>query len=170
MPPGTTRADFYTGGFRLSADVATGDRRLLEVLRDTSRQYIDVRRVCVEALDGGSESAQYQAGLLSKADIEWAAIRAEPPRAESRLYGFVKKSPVRVALVLRTCRIEGNVHVESGSTDPAVFFLRGLEKGTERFLAVTSAVITPCPADIESPLGLAIVNRAPVRLLSVLRG
>jgi hypothetical protein len=47
--------------------------------------------------------------------------------------------------------------------------LRGLEKGTERFIAVTSAVITPTLQDGESTLGLAIVNRSAVRLFSVLR-
>jgi len=169
LPPGTTRADFYTGRYRLSGDVATGDRRLVEVMRDPTRQYLDVRRLRVEALDGSEQPAEYADGLLSKADVEWVAIQVEPPRAEARLYGFVKKAPVRVAVVLRTCRIEGNVHVESGSTDPAGFFLRGLEKGTERFIAVTSATVTPAPDGTNSALGLAIVNRSAVRLFSVLR-
>jgi hypothetical protein len=128
-----------------------------------------VRRLCVAPIDGSEEPIEYADGLLNKADVEWVAIRAEPPRGEARLYGFVKKAPVRVGLVLRTCRIQGNVHVESGSTDPASFFLRGLEKGTERFIAVTSAVITPSLQDGESRLGLAIVNCSAVRLFSVLR-
>src|SRR6266508_2044815 len=60
---------------------------------------------------------------------------------------------LREALVLRSFRIEGNVHVESGSTDPVVFFLRGLEKGTERFIAVTSAIVTPTPLGPRAPSG-----------------
>lgn len=169
LPPGITHAEFYTGRYRLSGLVPTGaNRRLIDALRDPNRQYLDLRRVHLEALDGSEPVADYAEGLLTKADIEWVRVVAEPPRAEARLYGFIKKSPVRVALVLRTCRIEGNVHVESGSTDPIAFFLRGLEKGSERFLAVTSATLTPDPTQTEGPLGLAIVNRAAVRMISVL--
>jgi hypothetical protein len=99
--------------------------------------------------------------------VDWVAVRAEPPRAEARLYGFVKKSPVRVAFVLRNCRIEGTVHIESGSTDPMNFFLRGMEKG-ERFIPVTGATVTPAPMG-DATVGLAIVNRGAVRMFSVLR-
>jgi hypothetical protein len=172
LPPGTTRAEFYTGRYCLSGDVFTGnDRRLIDALRDPTRQYLEVKRLSARPLDGADEPpAEYADGLLNKGDVEWAAVVAEPPRAEARLYGFVRKAPVRVALVLRTCRIEGNVHVESGSTDPVAFFLRGLEKGTERFIAVTAATVTPAPPGVDGPLGLAIVNRTAVRLFSVLRG
>ena len=167
LPPGTTRADFYMGRYCFSGVVATAKGRLIEGLRDQTRQYLDVRRVRIEALDGAEPSVEYADALLTKADIEWVAVRAEPPRAEARLYGFVRKSQVRVALVLRTCRVEGTVHVESGATDPIVFFLRGLEKGAERFIAVTSATVTPSPTG-DSALGLVIVNRSAVRLVSVL--
>src|SRR5438105_5163032 len=125
LPPGTTRAEFYTGRYCISGDVFTGnDRRLIDALRDPTRQYLEIKRLHTRALDDGNEpSAEYTDGLLNKGDVEWAAVLAEPPRAEARLYGFVRKAPVRVGLVLRTCRIEGNVHVESGSTDPVAFFL-----------------------------------------------
>ncbi len=172
LPPGTTRAEFYVGRYCLAGDVFTGnDRRLVEVLRDPTRQYLEVKRVRSRALDDSAEPpAEYGEGLLNKADVEWAAVVAEPPRAEARLYGFVRKAPVRVGLVMRTCRIEGNVHVESGSTDPVAFFLRGLEKGSERFIAVTSATVIPAPPGVEGTIGLAVVNRTAVRLFSVLRG
>jgi len=172
LPAGTTRAEFYTGRYCVSGDVFTGnDRRLIDALRDPTRQYLDIKRLRTRALDDASEpTAEYPDGLLNKADVEWAAVVAEPPRAEARLYGFVRKAPVRVALLLRSCRIEGNVHVESGSTDPVAFFLRGLEKGTERFIAVTTATVTPLPSGVDGPLGLAIVNRTAVRVFSVLRG
>jgi hypothetical protein len=168
LPPGTTRADFYAGRYCLSGLVPTTDRRLLDTLRDQTRHYLDIRQVRTVALDGSEPPVEYPDGLVTKSDIEWVAVRAEPSRAEARLYGFVRKSPVRIALVLRTCRIEGNVHVEHGSTDPVAFFLRGLEK-SERFIAVTSATVTPAPAGIDGQLGLAIVNRSAVHMFSVLR-
>jgi hypothetical protein len=169
MPAGTTLADFYMGPYRISGLVPTANRRLIDVLREPTRQYLDLRRVQLDTLDGSEPSPEYVDGMLTKADIDWVAVRAEPPRAEARLYGFVKKLPVRVALVLRSCRVEGDVHVESGSTDPIVFFLRGLEKGTDRFIAVTSATLTPHPSGSDSPLGLVIVNRSAVRMVNVIR-
>jgi hypothetical protein len=165
---GTTRADFYAGRYCLSADVLTGERRLVEALRDPTRQFLEVRQLHVVALDGSEPPAEYPEGLLSKTDVEWVAVRAEPPRAEARLYGFVKKSPVRVAFVLHNCRIEGTVHIESGSTDPVNFFLRGLEKG-ERFILVTGATVTPPPMETDEMPGLVIVNRLAVHMFSVLR-
>jgi hypothetical protein len=167
LPPGTTRADFYTSRYCISANVHTGDRRLIDALRDQTRHYLEVRRVRAVALDAEEAPAEYADGLLSKVEIEWVTVRAEPPRAEARLYGFVKKAQVRVALVLGRCRIEGNVHVESGATDPAAFFLRGVEK--ERFIVVTAATVTPAPAGIDGILGLAIVNRTAVRLFGTWR-
>jgi hypothetical protein len=38
LPSGTSRAEFFTGRYGISAEVPTGDRRLLEVLRDNTRQ------------------------------------------------------------------------------------------------------------------------------------
>ena len=169
LRPGITRADFYCGRYRISGDASNGDRRLVDALRDPTRQYLDLRRVRVTALDGAEPPAEHADALLSKADVEWVAVRAEPPRAEARLYGYVRKVPVRVALVLHTCRIEGTVHVDSGATDPVHFFLRGLEKGTERFVAVTEPTVIPAPEDTDETLKLAIVNRASVRLYTALR-
>jgi hypothetical protein len=169
LPAGTTRADFCTGRFRTTADVLTGERRLLDVLRDTTRHYLDVRRLRVlpsEALD--AVPVEYTEGLLHKADIDWVAVRAEPPRAEGRLYSLVKKSPVRVALVLGEHRIEGNVFVENASTDPVSFFLRGVEKSSERFVAVTGASISSASGHVDEA-GLVIVNRGAIRIFSVVR-
>jgi hypothetical protein len=169
LPPGTTRADFVCGSYRISADIATGDRRLLDLLRDTTRHFVDVRSMRVAAADDeNAEPVAYGDGLLSKAEIDWLAIRAEPSRAEARLYGFVKKTPVRVALVLPRHRIEGTVFVENASTDPTLYFLRGAEKSTERFLAVGSATVTSM-AGATVEVGLAIVNRTAIKAFSVLR-
>jgi hypothetical protein len=169
VPPGTTRADFYTGCYRITADVNTGDRRLLEVLRDSTRHYLEVRRVGVSSPDAPECAPISSAdGLLDKAGVDWIAVRAEPSRAAGKLYGYVKKTPVRVRLVLPMHCIEGNVFVENSATDPMTVFLRGIEKSTERFLAVGSATITSASGAADSAV-LAIVNRTAVSLFSVVR-
>jgi hypothetical protein len=168
LPAGTTRADFYSGLFCISADVFTGDRRLLDVLRDVTRSYLEVRRMGVSPIDEHTQPEWYADGLLNKAEIAWIAVRAEPSRAEGRLYGFVKKAPVRVALVLATHCLEGNVFVDNHATDPTSFFLRGADKSNERFVAVASAAIRSV-AGSSDEVGLAIVNRTAIRAFTVLR-
>jgi hypothetical protein len=168
LPAGTTRADFWSGRYCISGDVTTGARRLLDHMRDTSRQYIDLRRVRIRPSDAPDQVTDAADGLLAKPEIDWVAVRAEPSRAESRLYAFVKKTPVRVKLVLASHVIEGSVFIDSAATDPVNFFLRGIEKSTERYLAVGGATITGPNGNLDAT-GLAIVNRSTVRLFSVIR-
>jgi len=170
LPSGLTHADFFTGRYRFSADAATGDRRLIDLLRDSTRQYIDLRRVRIFPKEGVEPLADYEDALLRKAEVEWIAVRDEPSRAEARLYGFVRKTAVRVAFVLPSFLIEGNVHLETRTTDPVVFFLRGLEQSKERFVAVTDATITPSPNGADAEIQFAIVNRDSVRLYSAVMG
>ncbi len=167
LPPDITRADFFAGRYCFAAHAVTGDQRLIEILRDVTRQYIVLRHVQVIALDGADPIAEYHDALLKKADVDWVAVRDEPPRASARLYGFVRKTSVRVALVMPTCRIEGKVHIDQRATDPTTFFLRGLEQSKERYLPVTDATIIPAPAGADT-FRVAIVNRDSVRLYSAL--
>src|SRR5688500_15683446 len=88
LPPGLTRADFYSGRYCVSGMVSTAKTRLIEVLRDQARQSLDIRQVRIATLDSPEPLTEYADGMLTKADIEWVAVRAEPPRAEARLYGF----------------------------------------------------------------------------------
>lgn len=168
LPAGTTRADFCLGRYCVVGDVQTGDRRLLDVLRDTTRQYLEVRRLGIRPVENPELHADYSDGLMNKTEIEWAAVRAEPSRAEGRLYAFVKKTPVRVAFVLSSYLVEGNVFVDSAGTDPTTFFLRGVEKSSDRFLALGSATISSS-AGATDQAGLVIVNRSAVKLFSVVR-
>ena len=168
LPVGITRAEFCTGRFRISADVQTADKRLLDIMRDSTRHYIELRRMVVRAIDGVELAAHHPNGLLNKAEIDWVAVRAEPSRAEARLYGFVKKIPVRVVLLLDSHRIEGNVFVETSGTDPVSYFLRGIEKTGDRYLAVGSATITSSTGAVDDA-ALVIANRNAVRLFSIVR-
>src|SRR5712692_1175886 len=105
LPSGLTRADFFTGRYCLSADAVTGDQRLIDVLRDSTRQYLDLRRVRILPKEGVEPLADYEDALLRKAEVEWIAVRDEPSRTEARLYSFVRKTAVRVAFVLPSCLI-----------------------------------------------------------------
>lgn len=88
---GTTRADFYSGRYRISADVLTGKRRLLDALRKVGRLHIDVHDLEVSSHRATGQSVRFADGVLSKSEIDWAAVRAEPPRAEPGVFGFAKQ-------------------------------------------------------------------------------
>jgi hypothetical protein len=162
-----TSATFYAGAYSITADVVTARRRLFDVLRDTSRKYLDVQALRVAPLEQPAAVRQYPTGLLSKSHIDYAIVWAEPDRAGARLYAYVQKFPVPAAVVLSRWRIDGTVHVESGHTDPITFFLRGLERSTERFLAITDARISPDPTAGRLADRVVIVNRSAIQLYSV---
>jgi len=166
LPTGVTRAMFCVGRQRIFADVFTGERRLIDMLRDPGRHYLDVRNARLADPNGQPGEREYGAGLLTKADIEWVTILAEPARVEQRFFAHVRKSTVRVAFVLPSGEIEATVHVENASTDPVQFFLRSVEKGAERFLIATNATLSAA-AGHEG--GVVIINRSAVQFFCVVR-
>jgi hypothetical protein len=166
LPAGMTRAAFCMGRQRIFADVVTAERRLLDVLRDPSRSYLDVRNGQLAGPDGQPGLREYGAGLVTKADIEWVTILAEPARVEERFFAHVKKAPVRVVFVLPSGEVEATVHVENAATDPVLFFLRGVEKGAERFLIATDATL---PGATDPKGGVVIINRAAIQFFCAVR-
>jgi hypothetical protein len=166
LPAGITRAVFCVGRHHIFADVFTGERRLIDVLRDPARHYLDVRNGRLADPDGQPGSREYGAGLLAKTEIEWVTILAEPARVEQRFFAHVRKATVRVAFVLPSGEIEATVHVENAATDPAQFFLRSVEKGAERFLIATNATL---PAMAGPYGGVVIINRSAVQFFCAVR-
>jgi hypothetical protein len=164
LPPGMTRGVFCLGRQRIFADVFTGERRLIDALRDPGRQYLDVRNGRLAGSDGQPEEREYGSGLMTKAAIEWVTILAEPPRVEQRFFAHVRKATIRVAFVLPSGEIEATVHVENAATDPVLFFLRSVEKGGERFIIATNATL---PA--ATTADVVIINRAAVQFFCALR-
>jgi hypothetical protein len=166
LPPGITRGVFCVGRQRIFADVFSGERRLIDMLRDPGRHYLDVRNARLADPDGQPGEREYGAGLLTKAAIEWVTILAEPARVEQRFFAHVKKATARVAFVLPSGQIEATVHVESAATDPVQFFLRSVEKGAERFLIATNVTF----GEAAGPDGgVVIINRSAVQFFCAVR-
>src|SRR6266849_4126180 len=90
LPPGVTRGVFCVGRQRIFADVLTGERRLIDMLRDPGRHSLDVRNARLSGPDGQPSEHEYRPGLLTKAEIEWVTILAEPARVEQRFFAHVK--------------------------------------------------------------------------------
>lgn len=159
----TTRVAFFTATHRVIADVETGPRRLVEVLRDVSRAHLDLKHVSLARIaDPSGPVATSPRGVLQKSDIRLAAILSEANRPERRLYGYVAKATVRVLAVLSGCEIVGEMHLPEGTKDGIV----GYMKLRDTFLHIGDATVTfILGSSTPSEVNTVIINRASVELL-----
>ncbi len=159
----TTRVAFFTDSHRIIADVETGPRRLVEVLRDVSRAHLDLKHVSLARIANPSEPvATSPRAVLQKSDIRLAAILSEANRPERRLYGYVAKATVRILAVLAGCEIVGEMHLPEGTKDGIV----GYMKLRDTFIHIGDARVTfTLGASAPSEVNTVIINRASIQLL-----
>jgi hypothetical protein len=158
-----TRVAFFTETHRIVADVDTGARRLVELLRDVTRAYIDVKNVSLTRLaDSTVTTATSPRGVLQKSDIRLAAILTEANRPERRLYGYVAKATVRVLAVMSGCEIVGELHLPEGTKDGLIAYL----KLRDTFIHVGDARVSfSLGSEAPSSLNTVILNRLSIQLL-----
>jgi hypothetical protein len=154
---------FFTDTHRIMADVDTGQRRLVEVLRDSTRAYIDITRLTLSCTAEPAQLIGSSArGVLRKSDILLAAILSETARPERRLYGYVAKASVRIQALLPSCSIVGDMHLPEGTTDGVLAYM----KLADTFIHLTDAEIrftrTALPPSTASTV---VVNRSSVEML-----
>jgi hypothetical protein len=159
----TTRVAFFTDTHRIIADVETGPRRLVEVLRDVSRAHLDLKHVRLARIaDPTEDVATSPRGVLQKADIRLAAILSEAHRSERRLYGYVAKATVRILAVLAGCEVVGEMHLPEGTKDGIV----GYMKLRDTFLHIGDAKVTfSLGSNTPSEVNTVVVNRTSIHLL-----
>ena len=159
----TTRVAFFTDTHRIIADVETGARRLVEVLRDVSRAHLDLKHVTLARIAAPTEPVATSArGVLQKSDIHLAAILSEASRPERRLYGYVAKATVRVLAVLTSCEVVGEMHLPEGTKDGIL----GYMKLRDTFIHIGDARVTfSLGSNPPSEVNTVIINRASVQLL-----
>src|ERR1700730_3985633 len=153
----TMRVAFFTDSHRIIADVDTGPRRLVEVLRDVTRAYLDLRHLDIARIADSAETvATSTRGVLQKSDIRLAAILSEANRPERRLYGYVAKATVRVLAVLPGCEIIGELHLPEGTKDGLV----GYMQLRDSFIHIGDAKVAfSLGAAAPSEVNTVIVNR-----------
>jgi hypothetical protein len=159
----TTRVAFFTESHRIIADVDTGPRRLVEVLRDATRALLDLKHISLARIDDPSETVATSArGMLQKSDIRLAAILSEAGRPERRLYGYVAKATVRVLAVLSGCEIVGEMHLPEGTKDGLIGYL----KTKDSFIHIGAATISfSHGSGAPSTVNTVVVNRSSIQLL-----
>jgi hypothetical protein len=159
----TTRVAFFTDTHRIIADVETGPRRLVEVLRDVSRAHLDLKHVTLARIAAPTEPVATSArGVLQKSDIHLAAILSEASRPERRLYGYVAKATVRVLAVLTSCEVVGEMHLPEGTKDGIV----GYMKLRDTFIHIGDAKVTfSLGSSAPSEVNTVVLNRSSIHLL-----
>jgi hypothetical protein len=161
----TTRVAFFTETHRIIADVDTGPRRLVEVLRDVSRAHLDLKHLSLARITDPTEAvATSPRGVLQKADIRLAAILSEANRSDRRLYGYVAKATVRVLAVLSGCEIVGEMHLPEGTQDGVL----GYMKLRDTFIHIGDAKVAfSLGTSSPSAVNTVIINRSSIHLLCV---
>jgi hypothetical protein len=159
----TTRVAFFTDTHRIIADVDTGARRLVEVLRDASRAHLDLKQLSLARIADPTETvATSSRGVLQKSDVRLAAILSETNRPERRLYGYVAKATVRVLVVLSGCEIVGEMHLPEGTKDGVI----GYTKLRDTFIHIGDARVSFSLGSAgPSAVNTVIVNRSSIHLL-----
>jgi hypothetical protein len=159
----TTRVAFFSDTHRIIADVETGPRRLVEVLRDVSRAHLDLKHVSLARIAAPTEPvATSPRGVLQKSDIRLAAILSEASRPERRLYGYVAKATVRILAVMSGCEIVGEMHLPEGTKDGIV----GYMKLRDTFIHIGDAKVSFSLGSAgASEVNTVVVNRASIQLL-----
>lgn len=154
----------FTERIALIGDLVVGHhgapRRVLDLLNDPTTSVLSLTSpllVRIDRLD--TPLGSFPAGLIRKTDLACVVVIDEPERpANKRFAAYVPKTPVRVALVLRSLVVVGCVHL-TGRVDPLAHLLAW----PEHFIAVTRAGLVTSDAGIpagEPPEPLTVlVNR-----------
>ncbi len=159
----TTRVAFFTDTHRIIADVDTGARRLVEVLRDATRTFVDLKHVRLARIADPTQAvATSTRGVLQKSDIQLAAILSEADRPQRRLYGYVAKATVRVLALLPGCEIVGDLHLPEGTKDGVTGYLNL----RDTFIHLGAAKVSfSIGSGGPSTVNTVVVNRASIQFL-----
>jgi hypothetical protein len=109
--------------------------------------------------------AEYERVTIKRDAIQAILVMSEPARPpQQRISNFVPKQLVRIAVILPSFHIEGNIFL-NGKLDPAEFVL----DGTDSFAVVSNAKVT-LTSRVGNPLPVptALINRAHIEMATLL--
>lgn len=140
MTPPTYNVVLITRFHTLMATVALRDRRLSDLLNDDQHSAVPLRDVRVARLMApGKIIDQHSAAIVSKDQIILAFETQPAAQTVKRLYGYVKKTPHRVYMLLGRVEVSGFIHTTGGLDLSDIY--RFLVTQREHFLPVTQAVV-----------------------------
>ncbi len=132
-----TRHHAFTGIVDLT------EQRLSDHLNDDQHTTLRLRDARVARITcPGEPLGQPALALLPKEHILLAYETEAPGQTPKRLYGFVKKNPHPVFMVVDGIEVRGMVHTTSGLDLHDIY--RFVASQRERFLPLTRAIVTFC--------------------------
>jgi len=148
------------------AEVESSQRRLSDVVNDPLHKVLQLDNVQINGLERMDETLAYHDRVsIRREAIQAILILAEPPRpAHQRLSNFVPKQSVRIAALLPSIHIVGNIYI-GGKIDPTNFILDGVEA----FAVLGDASVTMTSrTDKPITVSTAMVNRRHIQLMTTL--
>jgi len=156
----------FSGRHAMLAELSSGQKRLSDVVNDPMHKQFTLEQVKINNADKMDENvAEYERITIRRDAIQAILVMSEPFRPpQQRISNFVPKQPVRVAVLLPSFHIVGNIFL-NGKLDPADFVL----DGSESFAVVSNAVVTlTSRAGNPLPVPTALINRAHIEMATLL--
>jgi hypothetical protein len=156
----------FSGRHAMLAELNSGQKRLSDVVNDPMHKHFLLEQVRINNSDKMDENvAEYERVTIKRDAIQAILVMSEPARPpQQRISNFVPKQPVRIAVILPSFHIEGNIFI-NGKLDPADFVL----DGSESFAVVSNAQVTLI-SRIGNPLPVptALINRSHIEMATLL--
>lgn len=152
----------YVGRHRLEASLKTDGYRLLDILNDRLKEFLELHEVRVAAGDSEFGSPMSHA-VVAKARVTLAAILVERHEAEERRrFSTVDKGQHAARAIVGGYEIEGEMHLEA-SPDPTL----ALSGELDNFFAITRASIVDPASGHRAQTQVAMPNKAELAFLHI---
>lgn len=160
--PSSSRVIVFSERHAMLAEVESLTRRLSDVVNDPMHKVFQLDNVTINSVDRMDESlAKHDKVTIKRDAIQAILVLSEPARPpHQRISNFVPKQPTRIAALLPSFHIVGNVFL-SGKLDPTSFVM----DGAETFAVLSDATVTLI-SRTDKPINVqtAFINRAHILL------
>jgi len=128
-----------TEHFTYLGNLATGGRRLQDILNDSLTDYLSLSKAQISTtLDGNNVVQELPHATIIKESLLLGLLRQDRHEAPIRRHNYrVQRDFCEASIVLKTLRVHGAIHLPKASTQASAILSRDL-KG---FFAVTDATI-----------------------------
>jgi len=132
-------ADFFTTAYRMSGHVATGNRRLADILSDRLSDYLSLKDVYVSRIyKPGDIVGYYKGGSLTKEQITFVVLPTEADgHSKDHTYPALARHMQQVFVTVPSFEIRGSLQIVGKLDLPAM-----LTTGTSKFMPLLSATAT----------------------------
>jgi hypothetical protein len=163
--PGHSKVIVFCERHTMLAELNVGQRRLSDVVNDPMHKLLHLEQVRINRGDRMDETvAGYGRVMIRREAVQALMVMVEPVRpAHQRISNYVPKQPVKVAALLPSFHIVGDIF--PNKMDAVEFLL----SGSESFAVLRNATVTMTTrTDKQITVPTAFLNRAHIELATQL--